>query len=248
MGSRTWIKIYCDKWLNGTIRDESSEFRGIWVDLLVLAGSGKYGDSGEIKITDQVGFLDEQLADLLQISRQKWATIKKKLMETDRVIIKNGNIIGIKNWSKYQSEYDRQRVYRQLEDTNDNTLENSNQKLQPKVTTKSTARERDKRLEKETIERESSLLDVLEIYKKEIAGLQEEESLDEHIEKEIKAAVNIFTASWVIDAIKEAASKNRRSWPYVAGILKNWKKLRKGISGDQPSKYSGGKYQRHVKR
>jgi len=149
MGSRTWIKIYCERWLNGTIREETPEVRGIWVDLLVLAGSGKYGDSGEIKITDNVGFLDEQLADLLQISRQKWATIKKKLMQTDRVIVKNNNIIAIKKWSKYQSEYDRQKVYRQLEDTNNSTLENSNQKLQPEVTTKSTARERDKRIEKE---------------------------------------------------------------------------------------------------
>lgn len=70
MGSRTWIKIYCDQWLNGTIREDSPELRGIWVDLLALAGSGKYGDSGEIKITDRVGFLDKQLADLLQISLQ----------------------------------------------------------------------------------------------------------------------------------------------------------------------------------
>lgn len=132
MGSRTWIKIYCDKWLNGTIREESLDVRAVWVDLLVLAGSGKYGDSGEIKITDQIGFLDQQLADLLQISRQKWATIKKKLNETDRVIIKNGNIICIKNWARYQSEYERTRQYSVT-----------------KSTTKSTAldRDRDNRLE-----------------------------------------------------------------------------------------------------
>ncbi len=137
MGSRTWIKIYCDKWLNGTIREESLEVRAVWVDLLVLAGSGNYGDSGEIKITNQVGFLDQQLADLMQISVQKWVACKKKLVETDRVWLKNGNIIVIKNWSKYQSEYERQRAYRQLDAANNQDSGSCNQKLQDKVTTES---------------------------------------------------------------------------------------------------------------
>lgn len=112
MGSRTWIKIYCERWLNGTIREETPEVRGIWVDLLVLAGSGKYGDSGEIKITDGIGFLDRQLADVLQISQRKWASIKKKLTETDRICVGDNNIIAISNWAKYQSEFERQKVQR----------------------------------------------------------------------------------------------------------------------------------------
>jgi len=228
MGSRTWIKIYCDKWLNGTIRKESPELRGIWVDLLVLAGSGKYGDSGEIKITDHVGFLDEQLADLLKISRQKWATIKKKLMQTDRVIIKNRNIIAIKNWSKYQSEYERQRGYRQLDDTIDDNVENSNQKLQPEVTPQSTARDRDKRLEnrdRDTVSQYPSIEDAIEVYKKNIT-LNEE--LSEDMENELKIACAQFSPAWVVDAIKEACHMNNRTWRYIAGILKNWRRYGKG--------------------
>ena len=241
MGSRTWIKIYCDKWLNGTIRYESSEFRGIWVDLLVLAGSGKYGDSGEIKITDQVGFLDEQLAGLLQISRQKWATMKKKLIETDRVIIKNGNIIAIKNWSKYQSEYNRQKPYRHDGDTNNNILESSNLKLQTKVTTESATQERDKRLEKENIELESSLSinNILELYKK-MEGFREDDSLDETIEDEIKKTVNIFSAGWVSEAIQEAMKK-RKHWEYAIGILNNWKRFGKNAKTSRKFYGKGGR-------
>ena len=261
MGSRTWIKIYCDRWLNGSIREETPEVRGIWVDLLVLAGSGKYGDSGEIKITDRVGYFDKQLADLLQISVQKWATIKEKLIQTDRVCIENSNIIVIKNWSKYQSEYTRQKTYRQLETTNNDTPENCNSKLQSKVTPESTALDRDKRLEKENKERESSSLsieDVFEVYKKEIMGsLDESASIPEDIEDDLKLTVGRFSASRVIDAIREAVKHKRRDWRYIVGILRNWEReereakfpSNKGLRGKQdPDKYIKGKFGHMVQR
>ena len=239
MGSRTWIKIYCERWLNGTIREETPELRGIWIDLLVLAGSGKYGDSGEIKITDQVGFLDQQLADLLQISRQKWATIKEKLNKTDRVIIKNGNIIAIKNWSKYQSEYERQRGYRHSQGTTTESLENCNQKLQQEVTTKSTTGERDKRIEKENIEREGVInIDnkesVLDIYRDLIGEPSED------LENEIELAIKDCTAPWVIDAIREGVKRDRKDWPYIGGILKNWLKNQQ-LYGNRYGKVSGNR-------
>ena len=238
MGSRTWIKIYCDKWLNGTIREETPEIRGIWVDLLVLAGSGKYGDSGEIKITDNVGFLDEQLADLLQISRQKWATIKKKLIETDRVIVKNNNIIAIKKWSKYQSEYRRQRQYHQLGNASETSPEKCNKILQPDVTTetviKDTARERDKRIEKEnredkeeTKQKESSVQFLKSI--EEVITLYQENvllgaTIPEDMEAELKTACGRYSPDWVYDAMKEAIEQNHPDWRYMVGILRHWAK------------------------
>ena len=260
MGSRTWIKIYCDRWLNGSIREETPEVRGIWVDLLVLAGSGKYGDSGEIKITDRLGYFDKQLAELLQISIQKWVACKKKLIQTERVCIENNNIIVIKNWSKYQSEYDRQKVYRQLEDTNKSTLEDSNPKLQPEVTTESTAGDRDTRLEKENIESivGLSIEDVFEVYKKEVMGsLDESASIPEDMEGELKGATKRFTAPWVIKAIREAVKHKRRDWRYIVGILRNWEReereakfpSNKGLRGKQdPDKYIKGKYGHMVQR
>ena len=238
MGSRTWIKIYCDRWLNGSIRDETPELRGIWVDLLVLAGSGKYGDSGEIKITDQVGYSDMQLAELLGISRQKWATIKRKLIETDRVMIKNldrnrgvitrnANIIAIINWSKYQSEYERQRVQRQESPKLESEAE-SVTKSAAESAAESASRDRDKRIEIETIEGEGSSClskeDVIEAYERTIGPLSED------MENEVELAVIRFTAQWVIDAIREAVKRNKRTWVYVAGILKNWERYGKDAS------------------
>ena len=251
MGSRTWIKIYCDKWLNGTIREETPELRGIWVDLLVLAGSGRYGDSGEIKITDQVGFLDQQLADLLQISVQKWVACKKKLIETDRVEVGNGNAVVIKNWSKYQSDYKRQKPYRQIETTshipNNRDSKSCNQKLQvavSEVVTKSAARDRDYRLE--IIEEESrdtplnpptgSLFDPLT----EKALKDYEDTivlpgtlLSAEMKAELLQACQTFSPALVSEAIKEAVKQNQRTWRYIRGILNNWQRDNKGEMGTE---------------
>lgn len=111
MGSRTWIKIYCDKWLEGTIRDETLAVRAIWIDLLALAGSGRYGDIGEIKLGKDIGLFDSQIAAILEISNEIWLTTKQRLIMTERITVSKGNTITITNWTKYQSEYERVRRY-----------------------------------------------------------------------------------------------------------------------------------------
>ena len=44
MASRAWIKIHCDRWFDGTIRQEAPVTRAIWVDRLARAGSGRGHD------------------------------------------------------------------------------------------------------------------------------------------------------------------------------------------------------------
>jgi len=112
MGSRTWIKVYCDKWLEGTLRGDSPDIRGMWIDLLVLAGGGRYGDSGEIKLANGIGFTDKQIAEILQIKISLWRRAKQRFIDTERIKISPKGAIRIVNWSKYQSEYRRQKQYR----------------------------------------------------------------------------------------------------------------------------------------
>ena len=223
MGSRTWIKLYCDKWLNGTIREESLEVRAVWVDLLVLAGSGKYGDSGEIKITDSVGLLDQQIADLLQISTRKWKIISKRLQETDRICINQRNVLGIKNWSKYQSEYERTKPYRNRVESAESTVEST-----PESTAKDTVRDRDRERDERLETRDPPLLSpqvcpslesIINAYQDNIllGGTATEE-----MEHELKSACRRYTEQWVLDAMKEALEQNQPTWRYIMGILKNW--------------------------
>jgi len=114
MGQRTWIKIYCDKWLTGTLREETSELRGIWTDVLVLAGNLTYGDVGQISLPNNVALTDEQIAGILNINPKIWRKGKGKLLKTERINIDNG-VIYINNWSKYQSDYIRQKPHRSPE-------------------------------------------------------------------------------------------------------------------------------------
>ena len=113
MGSRTWIKVYCDKWLEGTLREEVPAIRSVWIDLLTLAGGGRYGDSGEIKLTNGVGYSDKQICEILTIKPSLWKKAKQRFLETERITISPRGAISIIKWSKYQSEYERQKRYRQ---------------------------------------------------------------------------------------------------------------------------------------
>lgn len=138
MGRFTWIKIYCENWLRGSIRQEPPEIRGIWVDLLTLAGDSAYGDVGEIKLADKLGLTDKQLCQLLNITDDLLQKAKKRLIETERIKIDNDNVIIIINWQKYQSEYQRIRKY-----TKKNTTKNTTKHTE-KHTTKNTGKNTEK--------------------------------------------------------------------------------------------------------
>lgn len=112
MSSRTWIKVYCEKWLSGTIREEQPDVRSVWIDLLTLAGSGQFGDIGEIKLANGVGLTDTQIAEILHITKSLWRKSKRRFLESQRIEILPKGAIRIINWSKYQSEYLRQKPYR----------------------------------------------------------------------------------------------------------------------------------------
>jgi hypothetical protein len=136
MGNRTWIKLYCDKWLDGTIREESPEVRAVFIDLLALAGSGRWGDAGVVKLTENHGYSYQDLSKIFGISVRKCKRIISSLVKSDRIAVDSHSIICITKWSKYQSEYERQRSYRKAE------------KVTPKVTPKVTD---EKEIEKENL-------------------------------------------------------------------------------------------------
>jgi len=90
----------------------------------------------------------------------------------------------------------------------------------------------------------STDLDPSEVYRNNIG------EPTEAMETEIDLAVKMFSAPWVVDAIKEAVKQDKPSWSYIAGILKNWKRY--GRSGTKaradPDKFIHGKYGKSVRR
>ena len=113
MTHRNWVKLWCREWIEGTLRDEKPEVRGVWADLLALSGSSQHGDIGAIKLANGVGYTDNQMAEILHISKALWRRSKERFIESQRIKIAPKGAITIINWSKYQSEYQRQKPYRQ---------------------------------------------------------------------------------------------------------------------------------------
>ena len=123
---RNWIKIYIDQCLRGTMMDEMKDpaERFVWFGFLLLAGDSAY--EGRIALTEDMGYSDEQLGAMLKCDAVLIKKAKKKMIKYEKIKILKNNIIQILNWSKYQSEYQRQKPYRS----------DDGQKLLRKVTTK----------------------------------------------------------------------------------------------------------------
>jgi DNA replication protein len=75
------------------------------------------------------------------------------------------------------------------------------------------------------------------------------------IADELRDAERLYPQTWIRDAIKEAVSRNKRNWRYIAKILERWSAEGKSngtYRGDfkktDPDKYIKGKYGHMVRR
>ena len=108
---RKWYKHWVAESLRGTIRfDLTSEERGVWFDLLAMTAESRH--EGYIAPNDEQGYPDSWIASSLNITIKLLQRVIQKCEVTGRIKrTKYG--LQIINWSKYQSEYDRQKPYRQ---------------------------------------------------------------------------------------------------------------------------------------
>ena len=108
--SKKWVKLWTAESLRGTIRfDFSPEERGVWYDLLAMAGDSR--QEGYIGANETHPYPDEWIAATLQIPVKLLKAVIVKCEKTGRIERTEAGL-HIRNWSKYQSEYDRQKQYR----------------------------------------------------------------------------------------------------------------------------------------
>jgi len=108
---RTWIKLYVDQCLRGSMMSELDEQeRFVWFGFLLLAGDCAH--EGWICATENSGYTDIQLADLLKTNPELIKKAKKKFLKFEKIEIEPDGIIVILKWHLYQSEYLRQKSYR----------------------------------------------------------------------------------------------------------------------------------------
>lgn len=115
-------RIYRKSWpydnIYGTSRfDLTATNRGIWNDLLDLAKLSRI-EPGLIAPGPGQAYPHQWLAGLLNISLGDLEETIELLKKTDR-ITENHDGIKITNWDKYQTEYDRQKPYRQAKKDDD---------------------------------------------------------------------------------------------------------------------------------
>ncbi len=92
------------------IDELANEERWSWFGLLLLAGDNPI--EGEVGITNEIGYTDDQVAKILDVPLEIFGRAKAKMVEFGKIELAAGGIIRICNWKKYQSEYLRQRRYR----------------------------------------------------------------------------------------------------------------------------------------
>jgi hypothetical protein len=109
-GRRTWIKIYPNQCINGSIRLLEPEVRSVWYDL--LAFSALCAEPGLISDNDKRPYPLKFVANRLNIEPE---LLEKalELFEKEGRVEQNGTGIRIVNFRAYQSEYQRQKPYRE---------------------------------------------------------------------------------------------------------------------------------------
>jgi len=108
---RNWIKLYVDQCLRGSMMTELDEpERYVWFGFLLLAGDCAH--EGRICATENSGYTDIQLADLLKTNPELIKKAKRKFLKYSKIEIEANGIILITKWHLYQSEYFRQKSYR----------------------------------------------------------------------------------------------------------------------------------------
>uniref|UniRef100_A0A6H2A1V3 Uncharacterized protein n=1 Tax=viral metagenome TaxID=1070528 RepID=A0A6H2A1V3_9ZZZZ len=90
----------------------TSEERGVWVDIIALAG--EIGQDGKICDNDGRPLPRDFIANQLNIKQILLDRVIAKCGHEGRISGTDpGETLQLANWSRYQSEYDRQKKYRQ---------------------------------------------------------------------------------------------------------------------------------------
>lgn len=115
-GPRKWIKVFCYETLHGSISYQlSEEEQAVWVKLLCFAGL--CGNDGVIADHDLRPFPARHIIQEIKTSPETFQATLDKCKEEGRIIEDGDGTLVITNWSKYQSEYDRQKQYRGKRDS-----------------------------------------------------------------------------------------------------------------------------------
>jgi hypothetical protein len=121
-GKRTWVKLWTNEWLDGTTRYQMSDAqRAFWIDLLAMAGRSRFpgiicaGRDGESFVGYPLNRFQSLMAGPIDI--EATFALFKRTGKIELEVTSEGPPklykIELLNWTKYQSEYQRLKKYRE---------------------------------------------------------------------------------------------------------------------------------------
>jgi len=107
-----WIKVFTNKWLMGSGRVMTAEKRGIWIDLLVLAGEAKLRD-GTLRFDKGKPMSRHYISEILNLNRESLdaaIVVFQNDVNVDdgeaRVKVWDDGTIELVNFERYQATPD----------------------------------------------------------------------------------------------------------------------------------------------
>jgi len=108
---RTWVKLHCDGILNGSIAYQLEEAeQAVWMKLIAFAGV--INRDGQISDNDGRPFPRQFIMHRINTTEDHLESTLKKCITEGR-ITEDEQGLHITNWKIYQSEYNRQKPYRE---------------------------------------------------------------------------------------------------------------------------------------
>lgn len=241
--TRKWVKLWCTFDEDNLTLDEI----GAWHVLLKLAGKSEL--DGTVCIDGRLPYTHQQLTNYLNCTPHVVKQVLKKLAEKDRIEVLPNGLLKLKNWEKYQSEYDRIKECPSKKGTQEGT---------PKGTPKGTPLDIDIDIEEEVeedIDKEVSSSSPLSEKEKAFFAVYENQfgTVPSILVPELRLAANSYPLDWVKDAIismlegVKEGRVNNPSWRYIKSILRNWAIEGRHVTKSrkaQPSDDDPGEYQR----
>jgi len=233
MPRKRWIKLWTQETLYGTTsRELELDEQALWFKLLALAGDSP--EPGKVEIAPGVPINDEQIAGVLKAPPDVWRRTKERLQapDVDKIFINKG-IIHIKNWERYQSEWERIKKYPSQQPTKKPT-NNSTVGLPTKNPTGIPDQTRPDQKNIYTTTANENLAKNSKLYEENIG------MLTPAIAESLKDIAEKYPPGWFEEALKEAVKSEHRNLKYIEAILERWQtegfkspKIKGGGRGEQ---------------
>lgn len=222
-----WVKLWTQESLYGTtFRELEPEERFVWFAFLALAGDSPV--PGTICLAPDVPYPDEQLAQVLAVPKRVLQKARRKMVKTSKIQVENG-LISIINWPRYQADYARVERFRNRKRRETASEETASEE---------TASPDQTRLDQTRLDpppptppHDASLARLQAHYESAFG-----QALTPTRAQKLAEMAEDFGTQAVLDALDEAAKRNKSDPRYAEAILRRWRTEGRPRKGDHVEK------------